>query len=296
LGSGILYDPSGLILTNSHVVTSLNPAKLVAVLPDGRSLPAKTVGYDDWTDVAVVKVDAADLPWVPLSASQPPAVGQRVVAIGYAPRFPGGPSAKAGDIRSLTGRIQPTHDYPLFNLISSNVYLDFGDSGGPLLNLSGQVVGINTATAIGGREQILAGFSISVEGARPVLDQLVATGAVPRPHLGISVADVTPSLAAQLGLSVNRGVLMREVLPDSPAAAAGINNGDVIVAMDGSEVASLDDLRRLMVRHQVGEVVTLAIVSPGQPRRNVQVTLAERPVVKLALLAPDAGSPPVDDL
>jgi S1-C subfamily serine protease len=219
-----------------------------------------------------------------------------VVGIGYAPRFPGGPSAKAGEIRSLTGRIQPTHDYPLFNLISSNVYLDFGDSGGPLLNLSGQVVGINTATAIGGREQILAGFSISVDGARPVLDQLVATGAVPRPHLGISVGDVTPSLAGQLGLIVNRGVLVREVLPDSPAAAAGIANGDVVVGMDGSEVASLDDLRRLMVRHQVGDVVTLAVVTSGQPRRNVPVTLAERPVVKLALLGPDTQRAPTDDL
>jgi S1-C subfamily serine protease len=106
---------------------------------------------------------------------------------------------------------------------------------------------------------------------------------VPRPHLGIAVADVTPSLAAQLGLNVNRGVLVREVIPDSPATAAGILSGDVIVGMDGSEVIGLDDLRRLMVRHQIGDTIALAVITPGQPRRNVPLTLVARPVVKLAL-------------
>ncbi|MFL6040802.1 MAG: S1C family serine protease [Gaiellales bacterium] len=283
LGSGILYDPSGLILTNSHVVTALNPAKLLAVLPDGRSLPAKPIGYDDWTDVAVVKVESTNLPWVPLGSSQSLTVGQRVVGIGYAPVFPGAPSAKAGAIRSLAGEIQTTHDYPLFNLISSDTYLHPGDSGGPLLNLAGQVVGINSAIQIARRNQNLTGFSIPVEGARQIADELISTGSVPRPHLGISVADVTPSLALQLGLNVNRGVLIREVTPDSPAAAARILSGDVIVAMDGNEVTSLDDLRRLMVRHKVGDVITLSMVTPGQSRRNTQLALAERPVVKLAI-------------
>ena len=227
---------------------------------------------------------------VPLGSAQSLAVGQRVIGIGYAPVLPAAPSAKVGVIRSLAGEIQTTHDYPLFNLISSNTYLHPGDSGGPLLNLSGQVVGVNSAIRIARRSQDLTGFSIPVEGAKQIAEQIVATGAVPRPHLGISVADVTPSLGPQLGLTVNRGVFVREVLPDSPAAAAEIVAGDVIVGMDGTEVTDLDDLRRLMVRHQVGDGITLAVVSAGQPRRNVRLTLAERPVTKQAVDAgPDDG-------
>ncbi len=277
LGSGIVYDPSGVILTNSHVVTSLDLPKLRAVFPDGRSLPARPLGADDWTDIAVVKVDAPNLPYVSLGASQSLAIGQQVLGLGYAPYFPGAPSAKLGVVRSLSGEIQTEHDYPLFHLIGTTTFLHPGDSGGPLLNLSGQVVGINTAIRIAGRGQELTAFSIPIEGARQVADQLVSQGKVPRPQLGISVQDVTPSLASSAGLPVNRGVLVTQVSPDSPAAAAGIAPGDVIVSMDGQEVAGVDDLRRLMVNHAVGETISLGVVSAGQARRTVQVTLTERP-------------------
>ena len=289
LGSGILYDASGLILTNSHVVTALESSRLVAVLPDGRTLPAKPLGYDDWTDVAVVKVDGANLPAVPLGTGRTLRQGERVIGIGYAPVLPAAPSAKVGVVRSLSDEIQTTNDYPLFNLISSDTYLHPGDSGGPLLDLSGQVVGINTAIRVARRGQTLTGFAIPVAGAQEVAAKLIASGGVPRPHLGVSVADVTPLLARQAGLSVNRGVLVREVTPDSPAAAAGVQAGDVIVGMDESEVASLDDLRRLMVKHQVGDTTRLALVSPGEPQRSVDVTLAERPTVKLALAPTGTG-------
>jgi S1-C subfamily serine protease len=249
------------------------------------------LGYDDWTDVAVVKVEGANLPWAPLGSAQSLTIGQQVVGVGYAPIFPGAPSAKVGVIRSLAGEIQTSHDYPLFNLISSDTYLHPGDSGGPLLNLSGQIVGINSAIRIARRGEDLTGFSIPVEGARQIAEEIVASGTVPRPHLGISVvADVTPSLAAQLGLNVNRGVLVGEVAADSPAAAAGILGGDVIVGMDGAEITGLDDLRRLMVRHKVGDAVAMAVVTPGQPRRAAQLTLSERPVVKLAVAGEDGAT------
>jgi S1-C subfamily serine protease len=198
------------------------------------------------------------------------------VGIGYASVFPSAPSAKTGVVRSLAGEIQTYQDYPLFNLITTNVFLHPGDSGGPLLDLSGQVVGVNSAIRIARRGQELVGFSIPVEGAKEIADQLVALGAVPRPHLGISVEDVTPAVASALGLPVRRGVYVRTVTPGSPAAAAGIKVGDIIVGMDNREVTGLDDLRRLMVGHHVGDAVPFAIVTPGLPRRSVTVTLAER--------------------
>jgi serine protease Do len=290
-GTGILFDPSGLILTNSHVVTSLTASRLQATFQDGRSVPAKVVGFDDWTDVAVVKVDATGLPTVPLGTSQSLKVGQRVIGIGYAPVLPGAPSAKTGTVRSLAGEVQTQHDYPLFNLIASTTYLHPGDSGGPLLNLSGQVVGVNSAIRVARRGQELTGFSIPVEGARSIADQIITTGGVSRPHLGVTVADVTPALATQLGLPLTRGVLVRDVTPGSPAALAGIQGGDVIVGMDGREVFSLDDLRRYIVNHGVGDVVPFAVITPGSPRRTVNVTLAERPVVKL-ILSGDSPSQP----
>ncbi|MGH2350827.1 MAG: S1C family serine protease, partial [Chloroflexota bacterium] len=187
LGSGIIFDPSGLILTNSHVVDALTAGKLTAVLPDGRRFPVKQLGADDWTDVAVVKIDGANLPWVPLGSAASLTVGERVLGIGYAPIFPGSPSAKTGIVQSLAGEIQTFHDYPLFDLVITNTYLHPGDSGGPLLNLSGQVVGINNAIRVARRGQELSGFSIPIEGARQIADQIISGGSVPRPHLGVSV-------------------------------------------------------------------------------------------------------------
>lgn len=277
-GSGIIFDPSGLILTNSHVITSLRLDKLRADLPDGRSLPVTPVGADDWTDVAVVKVDATNLPSAPLGSSQSLTIGQRVIAIGYAPVLPAAPSAKTGIIHSLTGEIQTLHDYPLSNLVATNTFLHPGDSGGPLLNLSGQVIGVNSAIRVSRRGQELAGFSIPVEGARQIAEQFIAVGKVPRPHIGVGqVDDVTPATASNRGLPVARGVLIGQVQPGSPAAAAGLNAGDVIAGMDNREVANLDDLRRLMVNHKVGDAVPFAIISPGRPRRTVVITLSERP-------------------
>lgn len=277
LGSGIIFDQSGLIMTNSHVVTALQPGKLQATLPDGRSFPAKPLGADDWTDVALVKIDAPSLPWVPLGSAQSLTVGQQVIAIGYAPVFPGAPSAKIGVVRSLAGEIQTANDYPLFDLVTTNAYLHPGDSGGPLLNLNGQLVGINSAIRVPRTGQELFGYAVPVEGARKVVEQIMTLGRVPRPHLGITPQDVTPSLARSQGLPVNRGVLIRQVAPDSPASIAGLLVGDIIVGMDGRTVLSLDDLRRLILVHQIGDAVPFNVLTSGQPRRTVTLTLTERP-------------------
>jgi serine protease Do len=203
--------------------------------------------------------------------------GQRVVGIGYAPLFPGAPSAKAGTIRSLAGEIQVTSSYPMFDLITSDTYLNPGDSGGALLDLEGRLVGINSAIGVSRRGQSLTGYSIPIDGAQQIAQQLAANGSLPRPQIGVSIQPVTSDLAQRLGLSVTRGVLLTQVQPGSPAEAAGLAQGDVIVGMDGRPVNDVDTLRRLMVTHKVGDTVQFSIVTGATPPRSVSITLAERP-------------------
>lgn len=279
-GTGIILDSTGLILTNSHVVTAEDPKQMKAILPDGRSFPAKPVGADEWTDVAVVRIEAANLPHVTLGDPHTLAVGQRVIGLGYAPIFPGAPSAKTGIVRSLAGELQVEDSYPLFDLIQSNTFLYPGDSGGPLLNLNGDVVGINSAIQVAwvprkGRQ--LTGYSVPIDGANQIAQQLIAVGNVPRPQIGITPVDVTAALVSSLALPNSRGVLVADVRPDSPASAAGIQNSDLLVSLDGQTLTGLTSLRRLMVGHKVGDTITLGVISPGQPKRDVQVTLSERP-------------------
>ena len=276
-GTGVIIDPNGTILTNSHVVTSIRRDRLRVILPDGRNLPGAVLGADDWTDVAVVKIEAANLPTVPIGSARALTVGQRVIGIGYAPVFPGPPSAKAGTIRSLSGEIQVDSSYPLFDLITSDTYLNPGDSGGALLDLSGRLVGINSAISVSRGGQTLTGYSIPIEGAQQIAQQLLATGTLSRPQMGVSVQDVTPTLAAQAGLPVTRGVLLTQVQAGSPAAGAGLASGDVIVSMDGRTVAGVDDLRRFMVTKKVGDTISLSIATAGRPTRTVSITLVERP-------------------
>jgi len=275
LGSGIIVDPSGVILTNNHVVSALQRDKTVAVLADGRRFPVRLLGADEWTDVAVVRIDAPDLPSVPLGRADSLATGDRVVGIGYAPAFPGGPTARTGTVSSLSGTIQTYQDYPLFNLVTTDTFLHPGDSGGPLLNMRGEVVGINSAIRVPRPGRAFAGYSIPIEGARAIADQIVATGQVPRPQIGVNVQDVTPSLSSSLGLPVRQGVLIMQVTPGSPAEQAGLQEGDVIVGMDNRVVGGITDLRGLMVTHKVGDRVPFTVVGANRPPRTLTVTLIE---------------------
>ena len=274
-GSGVIVESNGTILTNSHVVEGIRRDRMRVELPDGRVLPARALGWDEWTDVAVVKVDATDLPTVPVGAARSLSVGQRVVGLGYAPVFPGAPSAKAGVIRSLAGQIQVDGSYPLFDLVTSDTYLNPGDSGGALLDLNGRLVGINSAISVARRSQSLTGYSIPIEGAQAIAEQLT-TGTLARPQMGIHILEVTPSVQTQFGLPVARGVLITQVLAGSPAEIAGLVQGDVITNMEGRPVSDTDALRRVMVTKKVGDRLTLSVVAVGQPPRTVQLTLAER--------------------
>lgn len=276
VGTGIIFDPNGLVLTNNHVLAALPPGKTMAILPDGRRFPVRALGTDEFTDVGLARIDATGLPYVPLGSAAGLAIGERVVGIGNAPIFPGSPSAKLGTVRSLSGEIQTFQDYPLFNLITTDTFLHPGDSGGPLLNARGEVVGLNSAIRIGRRGAELSGYSIPVEGARAIADQLLANGRVPRPNIGVSIQEVSPVLASSLSLPVRQGVLITQVTDGGPGEAAGIQPGDVIVGMDGRDVTGITDLRRLMVNHKAGDRVNLVLISGSRPRQTVAVTLAER--------------------
>ncbi|HET7771119.1 MAG TPA: trypsin-like peptidase domain-containing protein [Chloroflexota bacterium] len=274
-GSGVIIDPNGTILTNAHVVDGVRRERMRVELPDGRTFPARVVGDDEWTDVAVVKIEAADLPTVPIGASRSLGMGQRVVGIGYAPVFPGAPSAKAGVVRSLAGQIQVDNSYPLFDMITSDTYLNPGDSGGGLFDMSGRLVGINSAISVARRSQSLTGYSIPIEGVQQIAQQL-SSGSLSRPQMGITILEVTPSVQQQYGLPVARGVLITSVVPASAADAAGLLEGDVITNMDGRTVADTDALRRVMVTKKVGDTVSVTVVGVGRPSRTVQLTLAAR--------------------
>jgi S1-C subfamily serine protease len=160
-------------------------------------------------------------------------------------------------------------------MITSDTYLNPGDSGGALLDLSGRLVGINSAISVARRSQSLTGYSIPIEGAQQIAQQLAA-GGLSRPQMGILIMDVTTAVQSQFGLPVARGVMITQVVAGSPAEAAGLVQGDVITNMEGRSVADSDALRRVMVTKKAGDMLTITVVGVGRPSRSVRLTLAER--------------------
>ncbi|NBX47402.1 MAG: PDZ domain-containing protein, partial [Chloroflexi bacterium] len=257
-GTGVIVDvdaEGAVVLTNNHVVGSVDRETLVARLFDGRIIGVEVIGADDWTDVAVVRLrGVTDLP--ALRRGTDTKVGSQVMAIGFGVLFPPMPSAKVGVIQGLAGEIQTFHDYPLRGLIQHDALISPGDSGGPLIDQAGRLIGVNSAIKIARmprRGQELIGFSIPIGQAWSLASQLRATGKVPRPYLGVTVEDLSIATARRLGLAVTQGLLVREVPESSPAQKAGIVPGMVIVTFSGQPVTGLNDLRRLMVTRKVGD-------------------------------------------
>jgi S1-C subfamily serine protease len=280
-GTGVIVDvdaEGAIVVTNNHVVDSVDRGTLVGRLADGREVPAVIVGADDWTDIAVVRlVGVTDV--VVLKRGPPIASGAPVMAVGFGSVFPSMPSAKVGTVRGLGGTIQTLRDYPLSGLIEHDVLLSPGDSGGPLVSAQGNLVGIDCAikvTRVPRRGQELTAYSIPVVQAWAIASQLRVAGRVPRPALGVSVVDIDPFTAMASGLTTTTGALVRDAPEGGPAAKAGIAAGMVIVGIDRQPVASLTDLRRLMVAHKIGDVVPVTIVARGGARQTVSVTLADR--------------------
>jgi len=273
-GSGFIVSPDGIILTNAHVVDG---AKEVTVrLTDRREFTAKVMGRDSRTDVAVIKIDAKDLPTVKLGDPQQVRVGNWVLAIGSPFGFEN--SVTAG-IVSAKSRALPDGTYVPF--IQTDVAVNPGNSGGPLFNTAGEVVGINSQiySRTGGYQGL--SFAIPIDVATNVKDQLLAHGSVTRGYLGIGIQDVTQRLADSFGLKRPAGALIGSVTPDSPAAKAGLESGDVILKVDGKAIERSTDLPALVADMAPGTKANLEVWRKGSTR-TVQTTIGTLDAEKIA--------------
>jgi serine protease Do len=270
VGSGVIVTRDGYILTNNHVVENASEVKVT--LQDRRELAAKVVGTDPRTDVAVLKVDAASLPTLPISDSTRVQVGDVALAIGNP--FGIGQTVTMG-IVSATGRagLNP-ENYEDF--IQTDAAINPGNSGGALINTSGQLIGINTAiiSRTGGNQGI--GFAIPVNMAREVMDQLVKTGKVTRGYIGAGVQDITPELARAFKLPSATGAAITSVEPNSPAERGGLRAGDVVTAVNGESVSDASQLRLKISRTAPGSNVKLTVQRP-EGQRELAVTLGTLP-------------------
>ncbi|WP_129140375.1 DegQ family serine endoprotease [Modicisalibacter coralii] len=284
LGSGFIISQDGYIMTNAHVVDGAD--KIVVRLNDRRELKAKLVGEDKKTDVALLKVDAKDLPTLNIGDSDDLEVGEWVAAIGSPFGFDH--SVTAG-IVSAIDRTLPTDAYVPF--IQTDVAINPGNSGGPLFNLDGKVVGINSQifTRSGGFMGL--SFAIPINVAMDIADQLKATGHVSRGWLGVVIQPVSRDLAESFGLKNQRGALIADVADDSPAAKAGLKAGDVILAVDGEEVDQSSKLPRLIGKVSPGETVKLDVLRNGK-QMTQKVTVGDWPEEALQQASDDGAQDP----
>ena len=271
-GSGVVFTPDGLVLTNSHVVH--RAPRMAITLPDGRSFRADVVGSDPDTDLAVVRATVAagaSLPWASLGDSRTVRVGQIAIAIGNPYGFhhsvtAGVVSALGRSLRSQSGRLMD-------DIIQTDAALNPGNSGGPLVTTRGEVIGINTATILPAQGLC---FAIASNTARFVVSRLLRDGRIRRSYIGVAGQNVPISraLARANQLAVSSGVLVVSVEPSSPATNAGVRNGDVILAFAGQPVTGIDDLHRQLTDDRIGVASPLTILRRGA-RRQLTVVPAE---------------------
>lgn len=273
IGSGFLFDARGYILTNDHVIAGAQEIRVI--LPDGRQFTGRVLGRSPENDLAVVKIDGENLPVVPIGDSDQLKVGQWVVAIGNALGLGGGPTVTAGVVSALNRTLTPGLGEPPFGpLIQTDAAINPGNSGGPLVNLVGEVVGINTAK-IQSAEGI--GFAIPINKAKEIIQQLLE--ARPKAYLGILSTTVTPALASAYNLPVSHGILVVSVDAGGPADRAGIQPGDIIIRAGERVITSMSDLQAILNRYQPGDQLILVINRSGS-ELSVTVTLGEAPVIR----------------
>lgn len=279
-GSGAIIDAQGHILTNNHVVAEAQ--RLTVTLPDGRTFDAKLIGRDPLSDLAVIRIQGDNLPIIPMGDSDQLDIGQWVVAIGNALGLEGGPTVTAGVVSALNRTIETDPGVALSGLIQTDAAINPGNSGGPLVNLRGELIGINTAVPgqMGtGFQPSGIGFAISINEARPIIQQLLDHGRVVRPYLGIVPVTLTPAIRSQVGLTADKGVIVSSVSPNSPARQAGLQAQDVITAIDGNATDTAQALRAILEQHQVGDRVTLTVTRRNQ-QLQLPITLGTSPTVQ----------------
>ncbi len=270
-GSGVIVDARGYVVTNNHVVEGAKSIKVN--LNDGRVFDAVTVNRDPWTDLAVVQIKADNLPVAKLGRSENLQVGDWVVAIGNALALDGGATVTQGIVSYLGRSIQEPNGVTLYNLIQTDAAINPGNSGGALLNMAGEVVGINVAIA-GDAQNI--GFAISITPALPVIEQLITQGKVSRGYMGIEYQALTAAIVSRYNLQVKEGAYLNRVVAGSPADKAGLKAGDVVTVMDGRKIVKTEDLRLAIQARRPGETVELTYNRAGTEYKT-RITLGEAP-------------------
>ncbi len=286
MGSGFIIDSSGLIVTNNHVVDGAT--KIKVKLPDGRTYDARLIGTDAATDVALIRIKAEKpLPTVEFGNDRALRVGDWVVAVGNP--FGLSNTVTAGIVSSI-GRDIGSTEQPYTDFIQIDAPINRGNSGGPTFDLRGQVIGMNSMIFSPTGGSIGIGFAIPASTIKDVVVQLEAHGHVARGWLGVQIQSLTPEMAASLGISEPKGAIVAAVVPESPAARAGFRQGDVIVAINGNEVADSHELTRRVAGLVAGKTASFAIVREGA-RRTVDVMIAAKKDTQLASADEDQQNP-----
>lgn len=272
VGTGFIIDEEGHIVTNNHVITvdGDQPAQQITVtLDDGRQFEASIVGRDPPNDLAVLRIDAEGLTPAVMGSSEELQVGDDVLAIGNALNLPGGPTVTKGVV-SAKGRLIQAQAITIPDAIQTDASINPGNSGGPLVNKDGEVVGITTAVIRGEAEGI--GLVISIDNARPIVEELIASGRVDRGLLGVSISEITPALADSFDLPVDSGIGISSVDNGSPADQAGLEPGDIIVELEDNELTNSGELFKALTKYRAGDTVTVKFYRGGD-LETTEVTL-----------------------
>ncbi len=270
LGSGVIVTKDGYILTNNHVVDGAKEVKVT--LQDGREFTAKVVGRDPKSDVAVVKIDATDLPTVPIADSEKVEIGDVVLAIGNP--FGIGQTVTSGIVSAKDRGNMGIEDYEDF--IQTDAAINPGNSGGALVDINGRLIGINTAilSRSGGNQGV--GFAIPSDLARTEMESLIKTGHVTRGYLGVMIQNVTPDLATEFKLKDNQGALISDVVPNGPADKSGLKNGDVVITFNGHPVTDSRRLQLEVAGTKPGSTVAMEVLRDGE-KKSLDVTVKQLP-------------------
>ncbi|HEX3645605.1 MAG TPA: trypsin-like peptidase domain-containing protein [Vicinamibacterales bacterium] len=270
-GSGVLFTPDGLILTNSHVVENIG--RLTVVMTDGQSLGADRIGQDADTDLAVIRVDGSAMPFATLGDSRAVRVGQIAIAIGNPYGFHH--SVTAGVVSALGRSLRARSGRLMDDIIQTDAALNPGNSGGPLVTTRGEVIGVNTATILPAQGLC---FAIASNTARFVAARLIRDGRIRRSYIGLAgqTVPIPRTVARENQLAVRSGVFVVSVEPNSPAAAAGVKDGDVLLAFADAPVTGVDDLHRLLTEERIGEPTALTLLRAARKRKMTVVPRESR--------------------
>ncbi|MGZ5318419.1 MAG: S1C family serine protease [Actinomycetota bacterium] len=284
VGTGFIVRSDGVVVTNCHVVEGGSKITVSTSEAEPREFDARVIGGDCLHDLAVLKIDATGLPTVQLGDSGSLQLGQRVVALGYALALDGGPTVTTGIVSSLDRTIQaqdPNCEVcdngvrTYSDVIQTDAAINHGNSGGPLVDMQGRVVGINSA---GDDSAENIGFAISIDSAKDTIAQAQTDPLAATAYLGVSTQTVNTALAQQFNLDVDRGAYVLATTSDGPAQAAGIQEGVVIVNVAGTDISSAEDLGKVLEGLKPGQQVSVEIVTNGGASRTVDVTLGSRPL------------------